>query len=68
MATDPLANMPPAIHAQMREMFLDEGATLVDQLEKALLALEHAPDEAETILMTPSARRTPSKAQRPGSV
>ena len=49
MAKDPLANMPPAIRAQMREMFLDEAVTLVEQLEKALLSLEQAPEDADTI-------------------
>ena len=49
MSRDPLANMRPEIRAQMRETFLDEAAGLVDQLEKALLALEQAPDDAETI-------------------
>jgi chemotaxis protein histidine kinase CheA len=49
MAKDPLAQMPPAIRAQLREMFFDEAATLVDQLEKALLTLEQTPEAAETI-------------------
>ncbi len=39
--------LTPEIKAQFRETFLDEAATLVDDLESALLALEQAPsDEA----------------------
>jgi two-component system chemotaxis sensor kinase CheA len=37
------------MRAQLREIFLDEAATLVDQLESSLLILEQNPENAEII-------------------
>ena len=41
--------LSPEMRAQLREIFLDEAATLVDQLETSLLILERNPEDAETI-------------------
>ena len=37
------------IRSQLREVFLEEAATLVDQLEESLLALEGNPDDEESL-------------------
>jgi two-component system, chemotaxis family, sensor kinase CheA len=47
--TDPLAGLPPAIRKQLREGFVEEAATLIEELEAALLILEHQPDDEETM-------------------
>jgi two-component system, chemotaxis family, sensor kinase CheA len=39
----------PEMQAQLREIFLDEATTLVDQLEAALLVLERNPGDVETV-------------------
>ncbi len=46
---DPLAALSSEVRAQMRETFLDEAAGVLDDLETALLALEQAPLDEETI-------------------
>ena len=46
---NPLATLSSEVRAQIRETFLDEAAGLLDDLETALLALEQAPLDEETI-------------------
>ena len=41
--------LSPEMRAQLREIFLDEAVTLVDQLESSLLVLERTPGDTETI-------------------
>ena len=41
--------LSPEMKAQLREIFLDEAATLVEQLEASLLIREHSPKDSEVI-------------------
>jgi two-component system chemotaxis sensor kinase CheA len=46
---DPLAGLPPEIRTQLREGFVEEAATLIEDLETALLSLEQQPEDEETM-------------------
>ena len=46
---DPMASLPQDVRAQLRETYLDEAGPLIDDLESALLSLEHSPDNMAII-------------------
>jgi two-component system chemotaxis sensor kinase CheA len=49
VANDHLIKLSPEARAHLRELFLDEAVSLVEQLETSLLALEESAGDQETI-------------------